>query len=190
MLAGFQKRKFRHAVMQKHHVVIATRARRAAPFGAGKCNKAAFFVDRPHQGDGFVPLLFGDVEVIVRKRQHVETRYVAAIGEIVSGAVGADGVFGMHVQVGVVNTRHGQRVIDGNKKSLRFDGRVFDELRGDHQLAAGAGRYIVKQCHRPSLLRQHQLLFINRLAIQRCSDRKFLGAIPTGIAPLVFRTHA
>ncbi len=89
------------AVAQEDDVAIAAGAGVAAPFGAWIADKASGFVELLDQFHRLVPAAFGNVEIVGRVAQHIETGHIAAVAQVIAGVVGADGVVRVYVQVGV-----------------------------------------------------------------------------------------
>src|SRR3569623_2216315 len=89
MLAGLEIGEFRFPIVQKHYVVIAACAARSAPLGARIGHEAAVRGDRMNQFDRTLPFLRGDIEVVMRKGQDIQTTYIATVGEVVARGIGA-----------------------------------------------------------------------------------------------------
>ena len=190
VLAGLEIRKLRLVVVEENHIVVAAGAARSAPLGAGIGDEAAVLRNFAYQFDRLLPLLGGDVEVVVGEGKDVEAGHVATVGQVVGGRVGADGVLRMNVEVAVINARHGERLVDGDIEALRFDRWMFRQAGGDDQFAGILARQVFQQQHRPAFFRQTRFLVIHRLAIQRGLDADPVATVPAGVAPLIFAAQA
>src|SRR2546425_10311794 len=166
MRAVLQERELRRAPVQEDHVMVASRAGAAAPFGARKSDEASVLVDRLDQLDGFVPARLRDVEVVVREGEHVEPGDVAPIREVVARVVRADGVVGVHVQIDVIAPRHVELRVDRDIERRRRDVVMLEQPAGHRELAGPVGRQVVEREHRPALARHGVLLAIHGRAVE------------------------
>ncbi|CAI8697620.1 hypothetical protein EMIT0111MI5_70024 [Burkholderia sp. IT-111MI5] len=180
-------REIRPRVAEEHDVVVAARGRAAAPFLHRIDDEAAGLVEALDRIDAELPVLVGDLEIVRRVAEHVDAADVARIARVVFGAVGADRVVRMDVQVRIQRARRRQRRVD---REPRF-GRAHVGPRGhvghDAQRAR-IGREVVERAAREPRVGQRVLAPVDGFAARVVRGHAYRAAdVAARIAPAVLQ---
>src|SRR6266704_4524507 len=175
--------------VQEHDVMVAARGRAAAPFLPRVTPQFAVLVKFLHGFDAEFPVGVSDLKVVRGVADHVESGDIAAVCSVVSGAVGADRIVGVYMQVAVKQSGAWRIVVDGDVMYRVRDIQRTGHACRDHELA-GFARQIFDPGRRPAFCTEFDLFPVDLFAVETGDDFDVPAGVDTGIAPAVVCIHA